>query len=171
MNQYTAPMPGHFMWHLFSIPLLGTKSWPGASAPWPISLSQGWGMQSALGFISFALTTAWLSRPLSFPRSLDVYLSERMQSREEKKGNCLQALYRRAATVYYGIMSPVVLCQHYTSSVVLIHIPSFSRPFLCFPASLVFFPEIICLPSLSFSPLSLFLILSYCSTTGISLSH
>lgn len=39
MNQYTAPMPGHFMWHLFSIPLLDTKSWPAAAAHCGQSLS------------------------------------------------------------------------------------------------------------------------------------
>lgn len=110
MNQYTAPMPGHFMWHLFSIPLLGTKSWPGAAALWPISLSQGWGMQSALGFISFELTTAWRNMPLSCPRSLYVLdLPERVQNKEKKQ---LQLLYRRAVmhfTVSWCIMVSFLL--------------------------------------------------------------
>lgn len=131
-------------------------------------------MQSALGFISFELTTTWLNMPLSFPRSLDVYLSERVQNKVKKQlfATALQescnALY--SELVHYGIISPVLFCQHYTSSVVLIHSASSSLPFLCLPASLPpYFPENICLPSLL--SLSLFLSLSYCSTTGISLSH
>lgn len=174
MNQYTAPMPGHFMWHLFSIPLLGTKSWPGAAALWPISLSQGWGMQSASGFISFELTAAWLNMPLSFPRSLDAYLSERVQNKEEKKlfatalqENC-NVLYSEHGALWYHFSCPLLPTLHFLccsdpwpfffSTVYLLACfsPLFSRDYLS---------------PVSFVSLSLFLIPSYCRTTGISLSH
>lgn len=63
--------------------------------------------------------------------------------------NC-NALYSELVH-YGGIISPVLFCQHCTSSVVPIQSPSSSLLFICLPLSLrPFFPEIICLPFLLF---------------------
>lgn len=63
--------------------------------------------KSVLGFISFKLITVWLNMPLSFPRSLGVYLSECVHNKEKK-----QLLYMRAVmhfTVNWCIMGSFLL--------------------------------------------------------------
>lgn len=137
MNQYTAPMPGHFMWHLFSIPLLGTKSWPGAVALWPISLSQGWGTQSALGFILFEPTAAWTCLCLSQESGC---ICVRTGAKEEGKNNSLQLLYRRALMPF--IVSWCIM-------VVLFLLSSFANiilPLLFWSRALLLLSCFFCLP-------------------------
>lgn len=115
MNQYTAPMPGHFMWHLFSIPLLGTKSWLGAVALWPISLSQGWGTQSALGF-SFWADSSLTEHAFVFSQEFGC-ISIRRGAKQEKS-NCLQLLYRGAVmhfTVSWCIMVVLFLLSSFAN--------------------------------------------------------